>query len=554
MYEGNLADSLQLGLTLNCFTLLLVITVLYLIYYIQTKDKLFKAGALLSLNSMLFVLAENIIIICGWLDLITFGRYVSRTEQTVILLILASLSYFLLNIFPYKKPSRIFFKVLIWIALFLTLGFTAVAFIKPELFVSVTRSTILPMVSPEDFARGGEGPLFRIRDYILLSYIFIFLISLIVIFIRQRRRWQTGLYIIGIIFAVLGAFDDIQYLYTNINYFMNDYRFSRFVLGVTIMLLFFLPAVLYKVFSANVLLGKTKKELKSFENRYSVIVEATDEIIFSLSEELTIVSANQKAERLFKLNDGPVNFVDCFYMQEIDEETDFQYFKERLLKLKNNGDKLSFNTYIKDWVTLEPVEYHFRFDCILNGDKLELAGRAWPAAASKLLEYVNTERLTLKVENYIAMVGDIVDRLTDNIHRCLDESDVMLIKMGLNEMIVNAMEHGNLNVSFDEKTKAQEEGRLFDFMGERRKLPEYRDKKVTIDYFFNDEKVIYRITDMGNGFDYNKMMNRIHDEVNQLELMHGRGILMTQAVFDSVEYNNKGNQVLLVKNFRKDVK
>ena len=210
-----------------------------------------------------------------------------------------------------------------------------------------------------------------------------------------------------------------------------------------------------------------------------------------------------------------------------------------------------FNTYIKDWVTFEPVEYHFRFDCFYDGDKLELIGRAWPTAASKLLDYVDTERLTLNMENYITMVGDIVDRLTSNLKRCLEDGDVMMIKMGLHEMIVNAMEHGNLNVTFDEKTKAQEAGRLFDFMSERRQLPEYRDRKVTIDYFFDDSKVLYRITDMGPGFDYRKIMGRVQNEVNQQALSHGRGIIMTQAVFDKVEYNNKGNQVLLVKEFHK---
>ena len=54
---------------------------------------------------------------------------------------------------------------------------------------------------------------------------------------------------------------------------------------------------------------------------------------------------------------------------------------------------------------------------------------------------------------------------------------------------------------------------------------------------------------MGPGFDYKKIMNRVKNEVNQQELSHGRGIIMTQAVFSKVEYNKKGNQVLLVKDF-----
>ena len=56
---------------------------------------------------------------------------------------------------------------------------------------------------------------------------------------------------------------------------------------------------------------------------------------------------------------------------------------------------------------------------------------------------------------------------------------------------------------------------------------------------------------MGPGFDYKRIMDRVRNEVNQHELSHGRGIIMTQAVFDKVEYNKKGNQVLLIKEFNK---
>ena len=549
MYSGNLADSLQLVVSVNCLTLLVIITAIYFLYYYQTRERTFFSGALITLNVMLFVLAETIIIITGWNNNIPLGRHLHRAEQLAIFLLLASLPYFLQNAFPAQGWIKRLLDFFVWLGFAVTAAVGIAGYIFPDSLVSVTSPSHNPMASPGDFTRGMEGPLYMLRDIALAIFIVLSLIYSIYYLVRKNRSFQSISLFIGIVLAIVGGLDDIQYLYTGKNFILDHVRFSRFVLGITLMLMFFFAAAFNKFFKSHSLLERTEKELQASEGKYSLLMDVADEIMFTLSKDLTIVSANSKAEKIFHLGDEPMSFIDCLYLNELDDDKDNQYFREQLQQLKEEGSKLSFNTYIKDWVTFEPVEYHFRFDCFQNGDALELIGRAWPTSSSKLIEFINTERLSLNVENYITMVGDIVDKLTANLKMYLDEGDVMMIKMGLNEMIVNAMEHGNLNVTFDEKTKAQEEGRLFDFMSERRQLPEYRDKKVTIDYFFDETKVLYRITDMGPGFDYMKIMNRVKNEVNQMELTHGRGIIMTQAVFDSVEYNNKGNQVLLTKNF-----
>jgi len=71
---------------------------------------------------------------------------------------------------------------------------------------------------------------------------------------------------------------------------------------------------------------------------------------------------------------------------------------------------------------------------------------------------------------------------------------------------------------------------------------------VHIEYAIDPEKIAYKITDEGPGFDYHAVLNTDPDAVNENMLSHGRGITMAREVFDSIEYNKKGNQVLLVKN------
>ena len=125
-----------------------------------------------------------------------------------------------------------------------------------------------------------------------------------------------------------------------------------------------------------------------------------------------------------------------------------------------------------------------------------------------------------------------------------------MVKMGLQEIIINAIEHGNLNITFDEKTKAMSEGRYLDFIRERQLDPRYRDRRVTIDYILTADSVRYMVTDEGAGFDFMKTMSKVDESVEKDMLTHGRGINMTRVLFDEVKYNKKGNQVLLVKNLQ----
>jgi hypothetical protein len=497
---------------------------------------------------MLFVLAETLIIVYGWYGNIPAGRFLHRAEQVPIYLFLITLPYFLQTSFSPTGFFKKLFKIMFWAGLVVAVAVSVCGYVFPDSLVSFTQASVTPADTPGDFARGLEGPLFQIRDISLSVYIFLGLVFSISYIIRHGGTFQNIMLFTGLIMSIVGGLDDMQYFYTGKNLIINGLRFSRFTLGSTFMMIFFLAAVFSKYFEAHTKLAAATRDLELSEGKYSLLMDAADEILFSLSEDLKIISANEKAEKLFGLLDKQQDFIGCLYHSDFESKADNQYYREQLVELREAGSMLSFNTYVEDKVTREPVEYHFRFDCF-EGDDLELIGRAWPTASSKLLEFVDTERLSLKVDNYIVMVGDIVDRLTANLKRILEEGDVMMIKMGLQEMIINAMEHGNLNVTFDEKTKAQEEDRLFEFMSERRQQPEYRNKKVTIDYFYDESKVIYRITDMGSGFDYKNIMNRVQNEVNQQELSHGRGIIMTQAVFTSVEYNAKGNQVLMIKEF-----
>lgn len=112
---------------------------------------------------------------------------------------------------------------------------------------------------------------------------------------------------------------------------------------------------------------------------------------------------------------------------------------------------------------------------------------------------------------------------------------------GLSELMINALEHGNLNIGFENKSKLIEEGNWRDVVLLKQSLPENQNKVVIVDFYRMIDQVSVTITDQGSGFDWRQYMEV--DPSRALE-NHGRGIAQAHMInFDKIEYNQSGNSV-----------
>ena len=112
---------------------------------------------------------------------------------------------------------------------------------------------------------------------------------------------------------------------------------------------------------------------------------------------------------------------------------------------------------------------------------------------------------------------------------------------GLNELMLNAVEHGNLGISYPEKSALNLAGTWLAEVEHRLALPQYARKCATLLFDRSDAGISITITDEGPGFDWNEYLEisvaRIFDS-------HGRGIAIARSLsFDGLEYLGNGNQV-----------
>jgi hypothetical protein len=113
--------------------------------------------------------------------------------------------------------------------------------------------------------------------------------------------------------------------------------------------------------------------------------------------------------------------------------------------------------------------------------------------------------------------------------------------LGLTELMVNAVEHGNLGITYREKSALNEKGNWRDEVDRRLALPENADRFATICMRRAADGISFTILDRGDGFDWQSYLEMCPERAFD---SHGRGIAMSRMLsFTSVEYSGNGNTV-----------
>lgn len=112
---------------------------------------------------------------------------------------------------------------------------------------------------------------------------------------------------------------------------------------------------------------------------------------------------------------------------------------------------------------------------------------------------------------------------------------------GLIELLVNAIEHGNLDIGFEEKGRLLATGRWIAEIEHRLSQPEHAYKTVDVIYQHKADGWYVQISDKGAGFSWKKYW---HIDPARAGDGHGRGIARARLTsFDKLAYNEAGNQV-----------
>ncbi|MCB1324420.1 MAG: ATP-binding protein [Spirochaetales bacterium] len=296
-------------------------------------------------------------------------------------------------------------------------------------------------------------------------------------------------------------------------------------------------------------------ELADSEKKYRRLVEGSNEIIFSLNHEGRFVTINRAVlERLgyrpAELQGRPL----AEFLYDGEEGRSFlsrELFSQKLEELRTGNRAIEFRAEFR-------TRYDQSYELDVHLEKVELEdsqlilGRATSAPEDRLAGFCESDHQTYAINNNIVTADLLSRRITANLVGRLPADELTGVRFGVREMLVNAIEHGNLAISFEEKSAATEKGELPQLLLSRQRDARYRNRRVRVEHRIDDRMVEFVIADEGAGFDHAGMLARARETEadSHSDLLHGRGIRMTLRLFDEVEYNKTGNRVRLRKTLK----
>jgi len=182
-----------------------------------------------------------------------------------------------------------------------------------------------------------------------------------------------------------------------------------------------------------------------------------------------------------------------------------------------------------------------------------ITSRALSLVRARLLETESFASLDqadchLKIHNHPEAAGGLLNYLLRPIESILSESDRLHLRVALQELLINAIEHGNLAISTDEKSQALLNDQYESLIHDRSQDPQLRDRRVFLDASYQFEQQFFKcsIRDEGNGFDWRKVVAAGAEGITPEAAVSGRGIFLAKTLMSEVIYNELGNEVTLV--------
>ncbi len=166
-------------------------------------------------------------------------------------------------------------------------------------------------------------------------------------------------------------------------------------------------------------------------------------------------------------------------------------------------------------------------------------------ARESVLNLRTRESVSFELGNDPSQVASLVRHIVDCCcsFEVTNDRERVRVAVALEEALVNAVIHGNLEVSSELRESTS--GAYERMIAERRRIRRYADRRVSVDCEFTSDAATIVVRDEGPGFD----ISRIPDprDPERMMLASGRGVLLMRTFMDEVHYNSRGNQVTLVK-------
>jgi len=164
---------------------------------------------------------------------------------------------------------------------------------------------------------------------------------------------------------------------------------------------------------------------------------------------------------------------------------------------------------------------------------------------SELMKAMQSSQMVFEIVNQRQLFAPLIDYLQESIADLgmLDGGARTRVGVALEEALVNAAEHGNLDL--DSSMRQDDRQGYLDLLESRLLKSPYADRRIHVEAHLSADEATFVLRDEGQGFDWRTLPDPT-DPANLLKVS-GRGVMLMRTFMDEVVFNEVGNQVTLVK-------
>jgi CheY-like chemotaxis protein len=180
----------------------------------------------------------------------------------------------------------------------------------------------------------------------------------------------------------------------------------------------------------------------------------------------------------------------------------------------------------------------------------QVLGVAHPDRQSnRLSQCLVNHQSCFRLDNDPELISALVDRVQQTLleMKLCNPTQRMHVRIALEEALLNALYHGNLELSEDQWREHRSDlrrGVLSAPVRQRQAELPYRDREIRVEVDISPEKARFVIRDQGPGFDTAAVPKR-HDP-QTLHEHGGRGLVLMRNFMDQLAFNDQGNEVTMV--------
>lgn len=168
----------------------------------------------------------------------------------------------------------------------------------------------------------------------------------------------------------------------------------------------------------------------------------------------------------------------------------------------------------------------------------------------RLVEYQQRAEFTFSLKNKASLIDPVIGLVHDTASaaRFSDARGRLQMAVALEQALLNSLYHGNLELNGQQLAEAREQsalGKRQTVVEQRKSEQPYCDRRILVDIRISREQARFVIRDDGPGFDVRSLPQV--DDPTVLEQHEGQGLVLMETFMDEVTFNDKGNEVVMVK-------